>query len=58
MGLRSKKTPVVGVLKLGAAPYRVKIKILKAQALLYGKEPAISHSFNEEEKIINRTTPA
>ena len=46
MGLRSKKTPVVGALKLGAAPYRVKIKILKAKGLLYGKEPAMAHGFN------------
>ena len=42
MGLQSKKTPVVGALKLGAAPYRIKIKILKAKGLLYGKEPAMT----------------
>jgi hypothetical protein len=28
--------------------YRVKIKILKTQGLLYGKEPARAHGFNGE----------
>jgi hypothetical protein len=36
----------VGTLKLGEAPYRVKIKILNTQWLLYGKEPAMAHGFN------------
>ena len=46
MGLRRNKTPVVGALKLAAAPYRVKIKILNTYGLLYGKEPAMAHGFN------------
>jgi hypothetical protein len=45
MGLRLKINPVVGALKLGTAPYRVKVKILKAKGLLYGKEPAMAHGF-------------
>ena len=41
-----KKKPVVGGLKLGAAPYRLKIEILNTQGLLYGKELAMAHGFN------------
>ena len=53
--LREKK-PTLGALQLGPAPYRVKIKIVKTQGLLYAKEQA-RHTVSTQKKI-NQTEPS
>ena len=40
------KNPTLGALKLGPAPYRVKIKFVKRQGSQYAKEQARTHGFN------------
>ena len=40
------KNPTLGALKLGPAPYRVKIKFVKTEGLQYAKEQARPHGFN------------
>ena len=50
------KLPAHGMLKLGPAPYRVKIKLSKSPGCVYAKK--LAHGFNEEEKTTIITEPS
>ena len=52
--MREKK-PLMGALTLRAAPYRVKMKLLKTLGLWYAKEQAWAYGFNA--KTIIRNNP-
>ena len=46
MSLFCGKKPTLGALKLGRAPYRVKMTFVKTQGLQNAKEQARTHGFN------------
>ena len=50
----SGKKPTLGALKLGPAPYRVKIKLLKTEGLQHAKEQASAHGFNTKKDNSNQ----